>query len=180
MANILAKRLRHEKDLSLRVDMLHGDMTQRQREIVTNRFRKKQLNCLIATNVAARGLDFPHITHIFNYDIPDTVENYVHRVGRTSRMGSSGTAISLVVDDGKQLSQLYAIEQFIDLEIKRQHIKFSKSEHSASSNREKNIMKILVIGIKIKVLKNPNLPITKRSIHRLKETSYSTFSILFF
>ncbi|MHA1318112.1 MAG: helicase-related protein [Candidatus Heimdallarchaeaceae archaeon] len=137
MANILAKRLRHEKDLSLRVDMLHGDMTQRQREIVTNRFRKKQLNCLIATNVAARGLDFPHITHIFNYDIPDTVENYVHRVGRTSRMGSSGTAISLVVDDGKQLSQLYAIEQFIDLEIKRKHIKFSKSEHSASSNREK-------------------------------------------
>jgi len=148
MANILTKRLRSERDLSLRVDMLHGDMTQKQREIVTNRFRKKQLNCLIATNVAARGLDFPHITHIFNYDIPDTVENYVHRVGRTSRMGSSGTAISLVVDDGKQLSQLYAIEQFIDLEIKRKHIKFSKTENSSpenkgkrtnnSSNRQKN------------------------------------------
>ncbi|UJG43074.1 MAG: DEAD/DEAH box helicase [Candidatus Heimdallarchaeum endolithica] len=137
MANILTKRLRSERDLSLRVDMLHGDMTQKQREIVTNRFRKKQLNCLIATNVAARGLDFPHITHIFNYDIPDTVESYVHRVGRTSRMGSSGTAISLVVDDGKQLSQLYAIEQFIDLEIKRKHIKFSKTENSGSENKGK-------------------------------------------
>ena len=75
---------------------LHGDMDQRRRDRVVQRFRAGELDILVATNVAARGLDIPEITHVVNYDVPQNVEEYVHRIGRTGRAGRAGMAITLV------------------------------------------------------------------------------------
>ncbi len=75
---------------------LHGGMRQRERDTVMRGFREGRPKLLVATNVAARGLDIPSIECVVNYDVPDNIEHYVHRIGRTSRMGRPGTAITLV------------------------------------------------------------------------------------
>jgi len=75
---------------------IHGGMTQSQRNRVMHSFRSGKLNLLVATNLASRGLDIPSISHIINFDMPDNVEEYVHRIGRTGRMGRDGTAITFV------------------------------------------------------------------------------------
>ncbi len=77
-------------------DALHGDLSQAQRDHVMNRFRLKQLQLLVATDVAARGLDVNDLTHVINYDLPDDNEVYIHRTGRTARAGKSGIAISII------------------------------------------------------------------------------------
>ena len=90
---------RLEGDLArqgVRVGALHGDMDQRRRDRVVQDFREGALDVLIATNVAARGLDIPEITHVVNYDVPQNPEEYVHRVGRTGRAGRGGKAITFV------------------------------------------------------------------------------------
>jgi len=78
------------------VDEYHGDLTQQARERLLQRFRSKQVRWVIATDIAARGLDVDDLTHVINYDLPDSVETYVHRIGRTGRAGKEGTAIALV------------------------------------------------------------------------------------
>ncbi len=82
---------------------IHGGMSQRDRDRVMRSFRDGSLRVLIATNVAARGLDISTITHVVNYDMPDNVEEYVHRVGRTARMGKEGTAISFVGEHDQEI-----------------------------------------------------------------------------
>lgn len=77
-------------------DALHGDLSQAQRDYVMNRFRKRQLQMLIATDVAARGLDVTDLTHVINYNLPDDLEVYIHRSGRTGRAGKSGISISII------------------------------------------------------------------------------------
>jgi ATP-dependent RNA helicase DeaD len=86
-------------ELSVRgypAEAIHGDLSQDARDAVLNRFRQNQIKVLVATDVAARGLDIEDISHVFNYDLPLDAETYVHRVGRTGRAGRSGIAISLV------------------------------------------------------------------------------------
>ncbi len=78
------------------VGALHGDMDQRRRDRVVERFRAGELDILIATNVAARGLDIPEITHVVNFDVPQNAEEYLHRIGRTGRAGREGKAITFV------------------------------------------------------------------------------------
>jgi ATP-dependent RNA helicase DeaD len=78
------------------VDEYHGNLNQIQRERLLSRFRNQQVRLVVATDIAARGLDVDHLTHVINYDLPDQVESYVHRIGRTGRAGREGTAISLV------------------------------------------------------------------------------------
>jgi ATP-dependent RNA helicase DeaD len=97
-------------------EALHGDMSQSERERVLRRFREEQCDLLVATDVAARGLDIENVTHVINYDIPWDVEQYIHRIGRTGRAGKSGDAITLVV--GRERRQLKLIEQMIGAQIK--------------------------------------------------------------
>ncbi|MFA7296728.1 MAG: DEAD/DEAH box helicase [Dehalococcoidia bacterium] len=90
---------------------IHGDVAQNQRERLLNSFRDGQAELLIATEVAARGLDIPDVTHVFNFDIPDDADVYVHRIGRTGRMGKSGDAITFVTP--REVRQLRYIEREI-------------------------------------------------------------------
>src|SRR5919202_2163525 len=86
----------HLKRRGLAVAAIHGDMSQRVREAVLGDFRAGKLRYLVATDVAARGLDVPEVSHVFNFDIPEDPEAYVHRIGRTARAGRSGRAITFV------------------------------------------------------------------------------------
>lgn len=78
------------------VDEYHGDLSQTQRERLLLRFRQRQVRWVVATDIAARGIHVDDLTHVINYDLPDSLENYVHRIGRTGRAGKEGTAISLI------------------------------------------------------------------------------------
>jgi ATP-dependent RNA helicase DeaD len=78
------------------VDEYHGDLSQTQRERLLLRFRQRQVRWVVATDIAARGIHVDDLTHVINYDLPDSVENYVHRIGRTGRAGKEGTAVTLV------------------------------------------------------------------------------------
>ena len=89
MVEMLADRLER---LRVGLSALHGDMAQNKRERILNGFREGKTSILIATDVAARGLDVDGITHVVNYDLPDETESYVHRIGRTGRMGRRGDA----------------------------------------------------------------------------------------
>lgn len=94
---------------------IHGDMGQTERERVLRRFREGQADLLIATDVAARGLDIDSVTHVINYDVPYDVEQYIHRIGRTGRAGRSGDAITLVYH--RERRQLANIERLIGSKI---------------------------------------------------------------
>ncbi|MFZ9262925.1 MAG: DEAD/DEAH box helicase [Chitinophagaceae bacterium] len=94
------------------IEALHGDLTQAQRDKVMARFREKSLQLLIATDVAARGIDVQGITHVINYELPDDPEVYTHRSGRTGRAGNSGVCISLVTQ--REVYRLRQIEKLIN------------------------------------------------------------------
>lgn len=95
------------KRFSLQARALNGDMSQTAREKVMHEIKSGQLEILIATDIAARGIDITGLTHVFNYELPDNPESYVHRTGRTGRMGQIGTAVSLIRGkDGLLLDQL--------------------------------------------------------------------------
>lgn len=97
---------------------LHGDMKQSARQRVIKSFRDAKIQYLIATDVAARGLDITGVTHIYNYDIPETPENYIHRIGRTGRMGEDGIAITFVAPRDESL--LSDIEKEIRMTIPKE------------------------------------------------------------
>ncbi|MCQ2083866.1 MAG: DEAD/DEAH box helicase [Bacteroidaceae bacterium] len=92
-------------------DSLHGDLSQAQRDLAMNKFRRRQLQILVATDVAARGLDVDDLTHVINYGLPDDTENYTHRSGRTGRAGKTGTSISII--NLREKSKIRIIEKAI-------------------------------------------------------------------
>lgn len=92
-------------------DALHGDLTQQQRDKVMKRFRERSLQVLVATDVAARGIDVDNVTHVINYELPDDVENYTHRSGRTARAGKSGISIAIIT--GRDIGKIRQIERVI-------------------------------------------------------------------
>ena len=98
-----------------RAEALHGGMQQRQRDVVMNRFRAAKVDLLVATDVAARGLDIEHLSHVVNYDVPAAAEAYVHRIGRTGRAGRAGTAITLA--EPREHRLLRSIEQLTKQKI---------------------------------------------------------------
>lgn len=97
------------------VGALHGDMDQRSRMTVLENFKKGTIKLLVASDVAARGLDIPAVSHVFNYDVPSHAEDYVHRIGRTGRAGRSGTAFTLVGSDDQKYVE--AIQSLIKQDI---------------------------------------------------------------
>lgn len=115
-ANWLSNKLKSRRNFDFKVDLISGDLSQYQREKILKGFKEHRINLLIATDVAARGLDINNISHVFNYDIPKYPENYVHRIGRTSRMNKLGVAITLCVKD--EYEYLCHIEGLIDKELK--------------------------------------------------------------
>ncbi len=101
-------------------DGLHGDMTQPQRDRAMNRFRKSLTEILVATDVAARGIDVEDIEAVFNYDLPRDEEYYVHRIGRTARAGKKGRAFAFVV--GREIYKLKEIRSYANIKIQRQSV----------------------------------------------------------
>ncbi|MEO8774373.1 MAG: DEAD/DEAH box helicase [Gelidibacter sp.] len=91
---------------------LHGDLSQNQRDMVMNSFRKNQIQMLVATDVAARGIDVDNITHVINYQLPDEIETYTHRSGRTGRAGKTG--VSIVIVSKSELRKIKSIERIIN------------------------------------------------------------------
>ena len=102
------------------IQAIHGDMTQAQRDEVMGRFRANHLRVLVATNLAARGLDIPDVSHVINYDMPGNVEEYVHRIGRTARMGRPGTAITFVSES--DFLMLDTIHAHVGDELKKERL----------------------------------------------------------
>ena len=92
-------------------DSLHGDLSQQQRDKVMKRYRERSLQLLIATDVAARGIDVNDVTHVINYSLPDEIENYTHRSGRTARAGKTGVSIAII--NSKELGKIRQIERVI-------------------------------------------------------------------
>jgi superfamily II DNA/RNA helicase len=110
----LAKRL---QKLGFEVEALQGDLGQPARDRIVKRFREGRLPILLATNVAARGLDMLNIDRVINYDLPETGELFIHRVGRTGRMGRSGQAVTLVA--AVDLQKLHEIERHLGRKLPR-------------------------------------------------------------
>ena len=110
---------------------IHGDISQRQREFVMNSFRKGRTDVLVATDVAARGIDIKDVGLVVNYELPENPESYVHRIGRTGRAGKEGTAISLVTDSEKR--RMYKIKSL-------KGVRGTKFKHNTLKEIEKEIV----------------------------------------
>ncbi|MCF2141127.1 MAG: DEAD/DEAH box helicase [Candidatus Lokiarchaeota archaeon] len=152
-AEWLYNRILQERKIKGQFELISGSLTQFKREKVLRRFRSHQIQHLIATDVAARGLDIKGISHVFNYDIPTFEENYVHRIGRTARIigkdgnVAKGTAISLVLQD--ELALLSRIEGFMEKDLRQRRLprrnqnnsqsqRYFRSQKSNNSRKYKN------------------------------------------
>lgn len=101
-------------------DCIHGDISQNQREKVLQKFKKQTINILVATDVAARGIDVNNLTHVINYSLPQDPESYVHRIGRTGRAGNQGTAITFVTP--REYRKLSFIQKVTKTDIKKEKL----------------------------------------------------------
>jgi ATP-dependent RNA helicase RhlE len=99
----------------LSVASIHGNKSQNQRDRALSLFKNGKVKTLVATDVAARGIDIPDVSFVYNFDLPNVPENYIHRIGRTARAGKSGTAITLCASD--EMAMLKGIEKLMKQEI---------------------------------------------------------------
>lgn len=135
-ADRMAKNLRRDGFTS---EALHGDLRQNRRDKVMLNFRNKNFRILVATDIAARGLDVPHIEHVINYDLPQVAEDYIHRMGRTARAGSTGSALCFISpQDGRKW---HAIEMLLDPDMagapsSSETRKFAKARKSNAKRRK--------------------------------------------
>jgi ATP-dependent RNA helicase DeaD len=127
----LARRL---GDAGVRVKTLHGDMTQGQRDGVMIAFKGGRERLLVATDVAARGLDITGVSHVINYDVPNSPDVYVHRIGRTGRAGESGRAVTIITP--RQRRELTAIERHAKTEIEQWSANGKPREHQRDPDRQ--------------------------------------------
>ena len=116
----LSRVLDYEQDFYYDAECIHGDITQGLRQKALDLFKKKVLTILVATDVAARGIDVSNLTHVINYSIPQEAESYVHRIGRTGRAGQKGIAITFVTP--REASKLAQIKRITKTDIKRENI----------------------------------------------------------
>ena len=128
-----AKLDRALADKGMRVKALHGDLSQGQRDGVMISFKEHKVPLLVATDIAARGLDIEHVTHVINYDLPNNPEIYVHRIGRTGRVGRTGRAITFAT--AKQREDLKNIERVVKAPIGEWEPPEERLEHAPRPRR---------------------------------------------
>ncbi len=136
MANTLYQKLKRNK---IHCGVLHGELEQKERLQTIDDFRDGKFHYLIATDVAARGVDFADITHVFNYDFPTNKETYVHRIGRTGRNGASGKAVSLIQQDEKKMQS--HVESYVGQSMYLYDMEFLDDAPFWVKQKEKVIMK---------------------------------------
>ncbi len=126
----LAELVAKLQSFDIRVSYLQGKMAQDKRNLSLERFKDGQVNILVATDVAARGLDIDDITHVINYDLPYTSDVYLHRIGRTGRAGKKGIAISIA--EGHEMKVFGKIERYTEQHVQRRKIKGLEPVHKES------------------------------------------------
>jgi len=146
---------------------LHGDMTQAMRDRVMNKFRKSGLEFLVATDIAARGIDVDDVQVVFNYDLPYDGEDYIHRIGRTGRAGRSGRAITFV--SGRELFQIRNIERYTNTRITRAKIPTAGEVEEARENVFLEKMRVM--------LKSGEFQKQEQLLGRLLEEGFSSTDI---
>ncbi|MFT5522732.1 MAG: ATP-dependent RNA helicase RhlE [Pirellulaceae bacterium] len=130
-ANALERKL---VKIGLRTAALHGNKSQNARQNALEAFRRKEVTILVATDVAARGIDIDDVTHVINFDMPVEPESYVHRIGRTGRAGADGIAISFCTED--EGYELRAIEKLIDQSIRVENPEAIRTKKQSSSRKQ--------------------------------------------
>ncbi|WP_303247483.1 DEAD/DEAH box helicase [uncultured Methanobrevibacter sp.] len=159
--------VRHLKNRGYSVDGIHGDMKQKIRDKVMNKFRRGDIEILVATDVAARGIDVANVQAVFNYDVPQNPEYYVHRIGRTARAGNIGYAFTLV--DGKEQRMLDNIRKTTKSKIKKQKI---------PSYKEMSEIKNKLIFEEVKnIIKNDDLNNYTKAVKNLTRKNLSTLQV---
>lgn len=148
-------------------DRIHGDITQSGRERVLKKFRAGKIEILVATDVAARGLDIDNVDAVFNYDLPQDPEDYVHRIGRTGRAGREGKAHSFVF--GKDIYRLGSIERYIKQRIQRSRI---PSEEDIKGRRSDVILELVKDRLENGTFKNH-----RESMDRLLDQGHTSTDI---
>lgn len=162
------------KDLSNSASKIHGDMEQKDRFAVMEDFRKGKFRYLVATDVAARGIDIDHITHVINFDVPEQPESYVHRMGRTGRAGRFGKAFTLIGSSDEKY--VVAIEAYTNREIPKQSPYSKEVVEGAKKAFEEKVKEPL----KVKALKGTalNQEIMKLHINAGKKTKMRPVDIV--
>lgn len=148
-------------------EALNGDLSQEARERVLKRFRENKITVLIATDVAARGLDIDHISHVFNYDLPQFSELYVHRVGRTGRAGKIGVAISLITP--QDMRHLRRIEKFTRQQIPQAQL---PTEEQIRAKREARLVEQMLVW-----LKRGRCKVEREMVEQLVDDGYDPMDI---
>ena len=115
------------------VNTIHGNIRQNKRINILNKFRNQKFRVLVATDIAARGLDIPHIEHVINYDLPQRTEDYIHRIGRTARAGKKGSALSFISENDKKIWRM--ISKLINPNIEDKENFRKKSKKPKSKNK---------------------------------------------
>lgn len=131
----LAELVAQLAEKNIACNYLRGEMDQEKRNQALKQFKESSINILIATDVAARGIDVPDITHVINYDMPRSADIYVHRIGRTARGGKKGTAISLV--EAHDVDMLAKVERYTDQKLKRRIIKSLRPAHKEAQTSQR-------------------------------------------
>ena len=120
---------------SIKASALHGGMRQNKRSKIMQNFRDERFRILVATDIASRGLDVPHIEHIINYDMPQAPEDFIHRIGRTARAGSVGEAVSFLTQKDTRIWR--SIERLLNKEESKRKIGNSKNEYTSKFKNKK-------------------------------------------
>jgi ATP-dependent RNA helicase DeaD len=149
------------------VGEIHGDLKQSQRDRVMGHFRKGEIDLLVATDVAARGIDVDEIDLVVNYDVPQDEEYYVHRIGRTARAGRSGRAISFV--EPKEIFKLRAIQKYVKVSIERMPV-------PTAGDAAETKIKALIARIE-QTIENGNLENYERLCERIMVDDYTSLDI---
>lgn len=165
MVDELAQRL---KDRGYQAEGLHGDLSQHQRDMVMNMFRNGRTDILIATDVAARGIDVDDVEAVFNYDVPEDIEYYVHRIGRTGRAGKKGRSFTLVV--GREIYKVRDIERTCHTQIKERKIPSAADITTVKAEK--------VLNEALETLKNSKIDKTLEFLEKtLEESDYTALEL---